>query len=578
MLNSFKLKFKKIFGKRSYQDIHPDEIFLDSKNLPEFNLHQFEGRIEKPISPRTFIFFGILSLLILIAFIGRLFDLQITEGAAYAEKSENNILRQTIIFAARGIIEDRNGEQLAWNNTSTATDTDSVDDFPVRNYITDQGFGHLLGFIKYPAKDSSGNFYRQDYEPQDGVELFLNDELSGKNGLKITETDVSGKTVSESVIDKPVDGDKITLSIDSRIQKKMYDQIKETADKQGFQGGAGVLMNVDTGEILAMTSYPEYEPQVMTDGSSTDAIKAYSENPNRPFLNRITSGLYAPGSVVKPFLAFASLEEGIITPEKQIVTNGKLVIPNPYFPDQPSIFLDWRNNGVLDIRHAIAQSSDVFFYELGGGFGDQPGLGISRIDQYLKMFGFGEPTGIDVVNEQSGNIPTPEWKEKVFNEPWRLGDTYHTAIGQYGTQVTPIQEVRAIAAIANGGTLVTPTFVKQATSTPGQAIAGKKVPIKNFYDLQVVREGMRLSILEGTSKGLDMGDLVHLAGKTGTAEIGVKKDTVNSWTTGFFPYENPKYVYMIVMEKGPVHNLIGGTYVMRQVLDWMAQNTPEYLK
>ena len=176
--------------------------------------------------------------------------------------------------------------------------------------------------------------------------------------------------------------------------------------------------------------------------------------------------------------------------------------------------------------------------------------------------------------EATGVIPDPAWKEKNFNgEMWRVGDTYNTAIGQYGVQITPIQAVVALSAIANGGTLLTPSILFTSTSTIAK---GTKVPIDQG-NFKVVQEGMRQGVTEGgTAAGLNTSG-VDVAGKTGTAELGTRKQFVNSWVIGFFPYEKPKYAFAVVMEKGPVKNLLGGTYVMRTLLDWMAVNTPEYL-
>jgi penicillin-binding protein 2 len=346
-----------------------------------------------------------------------------------------------------------------------------------------------------------------------------------------------------------------------------------------FRGGAGVMIDVRSGEIIAITSYPEYDLNIFVKGEDKAAIQSYLKNPDNPFLNRVVAGLYTPGSIIKPFMAFAALEEGVISPEKEILSTGRLVVPNPYFPDKPSIFRDWKAHGYTNMRRAIAVSSDVYFYQVGGGFESQKGLGISRIDKYLKLFGFEEETGIGISNEAVGTIPTPEWKQKTFGEEWRLGDTYNTSIGQYGMQVTPLQAVRAIAAIANNGTLVTPTFLKQATTTIPQ---GEKIKFDSSHSEQaehfrIVREGMRLAVAEGTAVGLNMYD-VKVAGKTGTAELGALKQYVNSWTVGFFPYENPKYAFAIVMERGPVKNLVGATSVMRQVMDWVVVNRPEYIK
>jgi penicillin-binding protein 2 len=226
------------------------------------------------------------------------------------------------------------------------------------------------------------------------------------------------------------------------------------------------------------------------------------------------------------------------------------------------------------MRHAIAMSSDVYFYTVGGGYKDQKGLGIANIDKYLRMFGFGTTTmdGTEsVLYDKAGTIPTPEWKKATFNESWYLGDTYHTAIGQYGVQVTPMQIIRGVAAVANYGTVLTPTIIKG----DGPHVEST-VPIpKKYFD--VVHEGMRLGTQIGTSVALNV-PFVKIAGKSGTAELGVSKDKVNSWITGFWPYDAPKYAFVVMLEQGSVHNLIGAAAAMRQQLDWMNVNTPEYFK
>jgi penicillin-binding protein 2 len=570
MLGIFKGIIHKL-KKRNYKDIDPDEIFLDSKNLPDFDIYQFEGRLEKPISPKVFKIFSLVCLLLAVIFLIKFGSLQIIHGSFYKDRSENNKLKQILIVAPRGSIYSRNGEQLAWNEKATT----SEEDFSIRKYIPNAGFSNLLGFLKYPAKDKSGFYYEEEFLPKDGAELSLNEILSGSNGLKMIETNVSGEVVSQSVVEPPQNGENAVLSIDSRVQSQFYKIIANLAGNVGFQGGAGMIMDVNSGEILAMVNFPEYSSEVMTEGEDSNKIKSYYNNPNNPFLNRVISGLYAPGSIVKPFLAFAALQEKIITPEKIIVSTGQIELPNPYNPAKPSIFKDWKVNGPVDMRKAIAVSSDVYFYEIGGGFGNQPGLGIERIKKYLEMFGLTKKTGFDPQKEATGVIPDPTWKAANFDgEIWRVGDTYNTAIGQYGVQVTPIQMVVAVSALANGGKLVTPSILFTATSTvaSGTQIKGDA---KNF---QVVREGMRQGVADGgTAAGLNT-NAVEVAGKTGTAELGTRKQFVNSWVMGFFPYEKPKYAFIVVMEKGPVHNLLGGTYVMRQLLDWMAINTPEYLK
>jgi len=556
--------------KRDYKDIDPDEIFMDSKNLPQFDIYQFEGRLEKPISKKAFSIFSFVCLLLVVVFLIKLGSLQVVHGSEYKDRSENNKLKQILIVAPRGIIYGRDGEPLAWNDK-----TNSESDFPMRKYLETPGLGNLLGFIKYPAKDKSGFYYEEEFLPKDGAELYLNEILSGRNGLELIETSVSGEIISQSVVQLPKNGENTILSVDSRVQNKFYETMSNLANQVGFQGGAGVIMDVNSGEMLAMVSYPGYNSGVMTEGEDSEKIKSYYENDSNPFLNRVVSGLYAPGSIVKPFLAFAALEEKIITPEKEIISTGQIEVPNPYDPSHPSIFKDWKAHGAVNMRKAIAVSSDVYFYEIGGGFGSQKGLGVDRIKKYLENFGFTKKTGFDNQKEATGVIPDPAWKEKTFNgEIWRLGDTYNTAIGQYGTQITPIQAVVAVAVLASDGKLVTPSILFTGTSTIAESTK-MKGELKNF---EVVKEGMRQGVeAGGTAAGLNT-SAVHVAGKTGTAEIGARKQSVNSWVIGFWPYEKPKYAFVVVMEKGPATNLVGGTFVMRTLLDWMAIYTPEYLK
>lgn len=547
-------------------EIEPDEIFLDSSNLPEFDQNQFEGRLEKPIQSRSVWYLGVFFLIVSLFFVSRLWYLQIVHGDENSQKAENNRLRQTPVFAERGLIYDRNHTLLAWNVPNEA---DGV--FSLRKYTDFFGLSHVLGYVKYPTKDSSGFYYREQLGGVDGIEGFYNDALAGTNGLQIVETNASGKVQSESVINPPVHGENINLSIDAALQNELYKQIGALAAKAGFVGGAGVVMDVHTGEVLAMTSFPEFSSQVMTDGKDRAAISAYNKDVNHPFLDKAVSGLYTPGSIVKPYVALAALQEKVIDPAKQIMSTGSITVPNPYYPELSSVFRDWKPLGLMDMRHALAMSSDVYFYTVGGGFGDQKGLGINAIDSYLKLFGFGGDVGTGFFHDKAGTIPTPEWKAANFNgEAWRLGDTYHTAIGQYGFQVTPIQVVRAVASVANGGSLLEPTiFVGKPVQKTVVAIDQK-----NF---QIVREGMRLGVTDGISAALNV-PYVNVASKTGTAELGVTKALVNSWVTGFFPYENPHYAFAVIMEKGSRDNLTGSVFVMRGLLDWMSQNTPQYLK
>ncbi len=559
-------KRSRIIG-RDRHEIYPDEIFLDAENLPEFDTNQFEGRLERPIAKKTLVSVGAAFFLISLLFGFKLWGLQIAEGKEYRERSERNRLHYSVLFAERGVLADRNGKLLAWNTPAAEKD------FPERVYIPEGGFAHLLGFLSYPAKDSSGVYFQEKFSGKDGAELFFDGELGGENGLKIAETDVHGELVSESLLQPAKNGKNIDLSVDAGIQAELHRQIQSLAGKVGFSGGAGILMDVRNGEIIALTSYPEFSPQVLTNGSERSLIARYSTDSATPFLNRVTAGLYTPGSIVKPFIALGVLAEGLIDPSQTITSTGSISIPNPYDPSKKSVFTDWKAHGPVDMVRALAVSSNVYFYAVGGGYGSQRGLGITRLEKYMRLFGFGSAVGVDFSEEGKGTVPNPGWKAEVFKgEEWRIGDTYHTSIGQYGFQVTPLQVVRSVGALGNGGVLLTPTIKKGG----GDLSKSKTIPLAAEH-LSVVREGMREAVLSGTAKGLHA-PYVSVAAKTGTAELGVSKQYVNSWAMGFFPYESPRYAFAVLMERGPRANLYGSVFVVRGLLDWMSLHTPQYFE
>jgi penicillin-binding protein 2 len=562
---------KRFFRKRGRvnlkKDIDPDEIFLDSQNLPQFDKDQFEGRIEKPVSRRSISLLSFFFLLIFLFLSYKVFDLQVAQGEEYREISENNRLRHSLIFASRGNIYDRNGQLIAWNEPQ-----EEGEDFPKRIYAERDGFSNLIGYIKYPQKDKKGFYYELEYKGIDGAEELFNSTLAGENGKTIVETNALNEIVAENTILNPVQGKSIELSIDLDVQEKLYTSIKEIAEEVGFRGGGGVIMDVNTGEILAMTTYPELNSKKLTEGDE-EFLKTINEDSRNPFLNRITQGLYTPGSIIKPFMALAVLNEGVIDEWTNLVSRGELEVPNPYDPDNPTFFSDWKAHGSVDIRRALAVSSNIYFYIVGGGYDDIEGLGITRLERYMRSFGFGRSVEGDVTSNLEGTVPNPQWKAENFDgDIWRLGDTYFTSIGQYGFQVTPIQMVRGIAMIANGGKIFEPKLLKDAQPKVDLEVEGM-----DPHAFEVVREGMRLAVLEGTAKGLNLND-VQIAGKTGTAELGVTKERVNSWTVGFFPYENPRYAFAVVMEKGSRSNLIGGVAVTRRLFDWILWNKPEYFE
>ncbi len=550
--------------KRRTKEIHPDEIFIDATNVSQFDTERFEGRMERPLSRGAFIAAsGVLMCATLLLLI-RAGELQLMRGEAFAAQARDNQLTESVVFADRGHITDRTGKLLAWNERDSLED-----DFAQRVYSEYRGLSHVVGYVKPPGKDSSGFYYADSYAGIAGAEEVFDTLLKGEGGKQLTETDARGEVVSEATVRPPRAGGILTLSLDAEMNQALYDAVAGRVSAAGYIGGAGVVMDVHTGEILALTSYPEYSSSAMAMGDSI-AIAAYNNDLRLPFLDRAVDGLYAPGSIVKPIVAAGAITEGIIDEHKSIYSSGSISIPNPYFPDSPSIFRDWRANGWTDAREAIAVSSDVYFYSIGGGYQDQKGMGVRMIDKYLQLFGFGQDAGLAGYSSKSGTIPTPEWKASAFpDDPeWRLGNTYHTAIGQYGTLVTPLQAVRATAAIASGR-LLTPTVI--ASSTP----VGSNIDIDQRA-LQVAREGMRLAVTEGTAGAVKL-PYVEVAAKTGTAQVGARNENMNAWMIGFWPYSNPRYAYAVVLEKAPAGTLMGASAASYDFFNTLNQVAPQYL-
>lgn len=553
--------------------IDPDEVLLDAFNLPSFDTNQFEGRVERSIKGRVPLAVGVFGILIFAVFFFQVWNLQVTRGEAIAVLSQQNRLDQEVLFAERGVLFDRNGAELVWNVVSPDDDPGAgLDTFSLRTYTTRNGFSHLLGFVGYPEKDSSGFWWRTEYLGKAGLESTLDNVLQGKNGRRIIEVDALNNIQSQNILTTPIAGSNVVLSIDAAMQEALFNAIRNGARNAGFVGGAGIIMDIHTGEILALTSYPEYSSQVMTDGSDIETIRSYATQKGQPFLNRVVTGEYTPGSIVKPYIAAAALQEGLVRPTTEFLSTGEIRIPNPYSPGNDSVFRDWRAQGWVDVVDALAVSSNVYFYIVGGGFQNQQGLGIERLAAYATRFGLGQPTGIAFGTEAVGVVPTPSWKVRVFGEddPWRLGNTYHTSIGQFGFLMTPVQAVRYIAAVGNGGTLLTPHLQKD--------MATEAVPTGvSDTHLAVVRSGMRESVQRGVAAALNISG-VNIAAKTGTAQLGFHNEHMNSWVVGFWPADKPQFAFAVVLEKAPADTLQGAAPALRSFFEWMVREEPEYAR
>lgn len=547
---------------RLYDDT--DATFLDSTNLPKFNTAQLEGRIVKTLTFTETITIGVLFCSFVLFVLWKAYSLQIVSYTEYTQLSDANRLESAPLFAMRGTITDRFGVPLAWNDKSDS-------DFPKRVHVDSDALSHVLGFVRYPQKDATGRWWRTEVEPKSGLEESLNSRLTGQNGELIHEVDSHGSRVTVGSVVPAQNGETVTTSIDTRLTQQLYEAIKYGVTTSHFRGGAGVIMDVTTGEVIAMTSYPSFDSNALTERDQTK-IKKYFEDDRSPLVNRAFQGSYLPGSIIKPFMALAALEEGVISPEKGIVSTGKLVIPNPYHPDKPSIFRDWKAHGWVNMVDAIAVSSDVYFYEVGGGFEDQKGLGIDRIDAWMKKFGFGNQTGVMFGSESKGNVPTPAWKAENFpDDPdWSIGNTYHSSIGQFGWLMTPLQAARAFAALANGGTLFTPSLVK------GESLPSQHITFSPEHRAVIV-QGMKESTRRGTARALSIAG-ISIAGKTGTAEVGAHKEKMHSWVVGFWPADKPRFAFAVLLENGKAGTLVGASPTMQPFFQHLVDSKSPYVK
>lgn len=551
----------------SRKDIEPDEIFLDSANLPGFDRELFEGRLESPISYRVPYFIFALFLLGLGALIIRLIYLQFIYGDEYLRRAENNRLVKVGLNAERGLIYDRNMKELAWNVSEG------------RAYWQEPGLSHVAGYVGYAGEDQDSGDSRKKVGKA-GIEKAFAKELAGRDGLRLVEEDALGHIISESMEDKGENGRSLVLTIDAELQSELFKILRRLIYERGFLAGSGIIVDTLSGEILALTSFPEIDSEKFSQDAAPEEVEAFLNDERKPFFFRALEGLYAPGSVFKPVVALGALSEKIIDPSREILSTGSISIPNPYFPELSSVFYDWKPHGLVDMRRAIAVSSNIYFYTIGGGFGNQPGLGARRISEYARKLGFGARTGLELP-EAKGFLPTPEWKEK--NQPddpiWRLGDTYNLSIGQGMIQVTPMQMAELAALIAGDGIKAKPHLVKALLLPSGerQAIAKtgeEKIDIPQEA-LKTVKEGMAQAVEYGTASALS-GLGVKVAGKTGTAEVGAGKE-VNSWFIGFLPYDEPRVALAIVLEKGSASNLVGAVFGAREIISWMIAYKPEIL-
>ncbi|MFH0853884.1 MAG: penicillin-binding protein 2 [bacterium] len=423
-----------------------------------------------------------------------------------------------------------------------------------RFYISNDSLNSISHILGYNGKISSkelednknGEYLLDDYIGKLGVESTFEKILRGALGKSQIETNAYGKMIGIVAKNDPAPGFDIILSIDYDLQTYIENLLKDELKKLKKERAAVIVINPNGGEILSLVSIPSFNNNLFTHGISNKDYSKLIEDKAKPLFNRAIAGEYPPGSTFKPIMAAAALEEGIITENTRVKSVGGIWVGKWFFPD-------WLagGHGSVNVKNAIANSVNTFFYYVGGGYKDFEGLGIEKIYQYAKLFNLGKKTNIDLSGESDGFAPSALWKEEKFNEPWYIGDTYHSSIGQGYLLTTPLQIALYTSFFANGGILYKPKIVK-AFIKNGEieysAYEYLNKDIINPKNVSIVKQGMQDTVKYGSASSL--GSLSFtVAGKTGTAQTSNNKDT-HAWFTCFAPYENPEIVITTLIEEG----------------------------
>lgn len=614
--------------KKKRAEVDFEEILLDDKN-------KHSGKIDNYFDTRKLRTLGGVFALIITVLFGQLSYLQLVKGRDYTAISEKNYIRTVATKSSRGVIFDKNMEQLVFNvpvfdlvimPADFFKDRDQIEakerelsdilgvsapDFAgkleginptsyqyfailenidkekaliiderikdmggvflqssaIRKYADGHNFSFIIGYSGRINKEELADnptYLLTDTIGKEGLEYSYEKELRGIYGLEEVDVDSLGRVNRTMRKAEPVAGSNLVLNIDAELQKRLYKDIEEMALKQKTAtGGSVVALDPRTGAVLALVSFPSFDNNAFANGISSADYKALLANENNPLFNRAIAAEYPPGSTFKPLVAAAALEEKIISPTRQITDHGSINYGG-------WTFLDWAAHGQVDMVKAIAQSCDVYFYTVGGGYGDIKGLGPDNIKKYSNLFGLGKVTGIDIPGEKAGLIPDAAWKRETRNEPWYIGDTYHESIGQGDVLATPLQIANYTAAVANGGTLYKPQLVNRVVDAGGSTVRtfDPVVLNSNFVsaeNLAWAQKGMRENVISGSGRALSTLK-VEAAGKTGTAQYAGNAKT-HAWYTVYAPYENPEIVMAIMLEGGGEgHD--ASVPIAKDILEW----------
>lgn len=418
-----------------------------------------------------------------------------------------------------------------------------------RVYIKGPEFSTVLGYIGKVNKDdlTDDSYYTAtDVVGRLGIEAQYESTLRGEHGQ------IFFGDTTRTINVEAKNGGNVVLNVDADLQEHVYNELRSVLVSVGLSRGAAIVQNPQTGAVLAMVSFPGFDNNVFSNGLSPAEYASIFENKARPLFNRVVSGIYNPGSTIKPLMGLMGLEERVITPKTTIQDCVSISIPNPFNPDETYIFNNWRSDyGSFNLRRSIANSCNVFFATVGGGFGNIVGLGINRMVQYFKTSFVDKILGVDLPGEGHGFVPTPDWKKQTRGESWYQGDTYNISVGQGDLSVTPLWLNTYLSAVANGGIMYQPRVASRIVDNDKntvQTFESKSLGKLPFNDknLAIVKDDMRETILSGTATLLK--DLPVTAGaKTGTTQV-INNQQINSLFTVFAPFDHPEIAMTILVE------------------------------
>ena len=438
-----------------------------------------------------------------------------------------------------------------------------------REYLDGRKFSQIIGYTGKVNKENLADdyYFITDVVGRLGIENQYEKFLRGMHGNIFFSRGEAGYITQEAV-----PGNSLTLNIDHDLQIKLYDEVFAVLRDSGLSRAAAIVQDPRDGSVRALVSFPDFDNNIFSSNVSERDYKRLFENRSKPLFNRAISGLYNPGSTIKPLLGMAGLQEKVMTSSDTIEDCIELAVPNPYDQDNPYVFKNWRvDYGLFNLRRAIANSCNIYFFTVGGGFRNIKGLGAERLIKYFNASFIASTLGLDIPGEERGFVPSPEWKLREKGEAWYLGDTYNISIGQGDLLVTPLWLNGYVSAIANGWNFYKPLIVRKVVDKDQKTIAEFNSELIGTLPfsrdvINEVRNAMRETVLSGTAQPLK--DLPVTAGaKTGTAEI-IKGRTANSFLIVFAPHETPELAMTVLIEGASTTQQGLALRVADEVLKW----------